>query len=336
MVSTRSVAVVPSGSSPVRRSPTTGGHEHRERLAEHGRLGLDAADAPAEHAEPVDHGGVRVGAHQGVGEGLAVVGGEHHPGQVLEVDLVADAGPRRHDAEAVEGLLGPAQQLVALDVALVLDVDVGRRRTSARPEDSAMTEWSMTSSTGTSGLIAGGVAAQLARASRMAARSTTPGTPVKSCMSTRSGVKAISAASEPPTPGARVARPTGHGLDVGGVDLAPVLVAEQVLEQDLHGVGQPGDVEPVGEGVEPVDLEVPSPTGRSPGRRSCRGRWGSGHAPILPRRGPRRNRPGGSGAGAVPADGQGDEDDQEPDRPGQRAGRPRSRAPTVPVEPAPP
>ena len=45
--------------------------EHRDGLAEHGRLGLDAADAPAEHAEAVDHGGVRVGADAGVGVGLS-------------------------------------------------------------------------------------------------------------------------------------------------------------------------------------------------------------------------------------------------------------------------
>ena len=82
------------------------------------------ADAPAQHAEAVDHGGVGVGPHQGVAVGLAVVGGEHHPGQVLQVDLVADAGARGHDPESVEGLLGPAQKLVALDVALILDVDV--------------------------------------------------------------------------------------------------------------------------------------------------------------------------------------------------------------------
>ena len=40
--------------------------EHRHRLAEHRRLGLDAADAPAEHAEPVDHRRVRVGADERV------------------------------------------------------------------------------------------------------------------------------------------------------------------------------------------------------------------------------------------------------------------------------
>ncbi len=37
------------------------------RLAEHGGLGLDAADAPAEHAQAVDHGGVRVGADERIG-----------------------------------------------------------------------------------------------------------------------------------------------------------------------------------------------------------------------------------------------------------------------------
>jgi hypothetical protein len=44
--------------------------EHGDGLAEHGRLGLDAADAPAEHAQAVDHRGVRVGADAGVGVGL--------------------------------------------------------------------------------------------------------------------------------------------------------------------------------------------------------------------------------------------------------------------------
>ena len=41
--------------------------EHRHRLAEHRRFGFDAADAPAEHAEAVDHRRVRVGADERVG-----------------------------------------------------------------------------------------------------------------------------------------------------------------------------------------------------------------------------------------------------------------------------
>ena len=50
----------------------------------------------------------------------------------------------------------------------------------------------MTSSAGTSGLISAGSPPMSAIASRIAARSTTAGTPVKSCMTTRAGVKAIS------------------------------------------------------------------------------------------------------------------------------------------------
>jgi hypothetical protein len=43
------------------------GEHHRVRLAEHSRLRLDAADAPAEHRQAVHHRGVRVGADQRVG-----------------------------------------------------------------------------------------------------------------------------------------------------------------------------------------------------------------------------------------------------------------------------
>ena len=45
------------------------GQQHRQRLAEHHRFRLDAADAPAEHGQAVDHGRVRIGADQRVGIG---------------------------------------------------------------------------------------------------------------------------------------------------------------------------------------------------------------------------------------------------------------------------
>ena len=45
-------------------------------------------------------------------------------GEVLEVDLVADPGRRRHDAEVVEGLLAPLEEGVALAVALELALGV--------------------------------------------------------------------------------------------------------------------------------------------------------------------------------------------------------------------
>ena len=108
------------------------GDQHRERLAEHGRLGLDAADAPAQHAQPVDHGGVRIGADQRVREGeqlppLACACVTTTRGQVLEVHLVHDAGVGRHHAEALEGLLPPAQEGVALPVARLLQFGVDAR-----------------------------------------------------------------------------------------------------------------------------------------------------------------------------------------------------------------
>jgi hypothetical protein len=72
--------------------------EHRQRLAEHRRLGLDAADAPPEDAEAVDHRGVRVGADERVGIRDAVVAPEHDLGEILEVDLVTYPAVRREDA----------------------------------------------------------------------------------------------------------------------------------------------------------------------------------------------------------------------------------------------
>ncbi len=68
-----------------------------------------------------------VGAHAGVRVGDAVAL-HHHTRQVLDVDLVHDAGARRHDLEVVERALTPAQELVALTVALVLDLDVALER----------------------------------------------------------------------------------------------------------------------------------------------------------------------------------------------------------------
>ena len=103
-------------------------HQHRDRLAEHGRLGLDAADAPAEHAQTVDRRRMRVGAHTGIEIGqrgaLRELLAHDHLRQIFDVDLVDDAGSRRHHAEVAEGLLSPAQELVAFAVALVFDVHV--------------------------------------------------------------------------------------------------------------------------------------------------------------------------------------------------------------------
>ena len=91
-VSTRSVAVAPSGSAPGELHADDLRDEHRHRLPEHRRLGLDAADAPAEDAEAVDHRRVRVGADERVGVERRPVFALHDDArEVLEVHLVDDA-----------------------------------------------------------------------------------------------------------------------------------------------------------------------------------------------------------------------------------------------------
>ena len=101
--------------------------QHRHRLAEHRRLGLDAADAPAEHADAVDHRRVAVGTDERVRIEHAVLL-EDHAREVLEVDLMDDADVRRDDDEALERRLAPAQEAVALLVALELTLGVEAER----------------------------------------------------------------------------------------------------------------------------------------------------------------------------------------------------------------
>ena len=82
----------------------------------------------------------------------------------------------------------------------------------------------------------------------MAARSTTQGTPVKSCSSTRAGMKLISA---------RVAAPAAirTAIRYRRAHEAPVFHAQQVFEQDPNGERQLIDVADAAplESVQPVD-----------------------------------------------------------------------------------
>ena len=101
--------------------------QHVDRLPEHHAFGLDAADAPTDDAQAVDHRGVAIGADERIGErdrAGVVLAEEHDLGQVFEIHLVDDAGARRHDAEIVERLLAPAEEFVPLAVAGEFHVDV--------------------------------------------------------------------------------------------------------------------------------------------------------------------------------------------------------------------
>src|SRR5205814_5192248 len=84
-----------------------GGQEIEWLTQQHG-LGLDAAHAPAEYAHAVDHGGVRVGADDGIGIDARLSvrdAAMHNAREVFDVDLVDDAAARWHYAEVLERLL---------------------------------------------------------------------------------------------------------------------------------------------------------------------------------------------------------------------------------------
>src|SRR5699024_2538843 len=84
---------------------------------------LDAADAPAQDAEAVFHGGVGVGTDAGIRVCQTIVV-EDEAGQVLDVDLVDDAASRMNDAEVGAYLGAPTHVPVQLRVAHVLDLHV--------------------------------------------------------------------------------------------------------------------------------------------------------------------------------------------------------------------
>ena len=142
-----------------------------------------------------DHGGVRVGADDGVGERepLAVhLFGEHDGREILDVDLVHDAGRRRHHAQALAATTDPSAGTRSAPRCARTRAREFRAAASGVPKKSTCTEWSITRSAGRSGLIRLGSPPSSAIASRITARSTTAGTPVRSWSTTRAGRKAIS------------------------------------------------------------------------------------------------------------------------------------------------
>ena len=106
-------------------------------------------------------------------------------------------------------------------------------------------------------------------ASRIAARSTTAGTPVKSCISTRAGMKAISSS------GTFAGSQRASFSTSAAVTVAAVFAPQQVLEQDLEGVGQAGDRQAAPlQGVEAEDLEAPAGRGEGGAAAEAVGRHG--------------------------------------------------------------
>ena len=117
--------------APRQTHPNHFGGQHGEGLAEQYCLGFDATHTPTQHAQAIDHGGVAVGANQGVrhGYGFAVDGFDQHTlRQKFEVDLVTNAGHRGDDAKVREALLAPSQKFVALAVTAKFEVSIELQR----------------------------------------------------------------------------------------------------------------------------------------------------------------------------------------------------------------
>ena len=228
-------------------------HEHRDRLAEHRGFGLDPADAPAQHAEAVDHRRVRVGPDERVGERLSVARLDDAR-EVLEVDLVDDARVRRDDLEVAKRRLPPAQERVALLVPLELELGVVAHRDARRVlvHLHRVVDHELGGQQRVDLLrVAAEVAHRVAHRGEVDDRGH-PGEVLEQHARRREGDLLARV-------GARV--PARDGLDV-----ALVSGPERVLEQDLEGVGEPVDVEAVLQGVEAEDLVLPASDAQ---RRAC-------------------------------------------------------------------
>ena len=218
-------------------------HRLVERLAQQDGLGLDPADAVAEHPEPVDHRRVRVRPDERVRErdppvGVGAVADDRR--EELEVDLVDDPGARRHDAQVAERGLRPAQELVPLAVALVLLADVERERPGAAPRvdlDRVVDH----EVRGDERVDAGGVAAEarhrVAHGREVHDRGHA-GEVLEDDPRGHERDLGLAAAARPPG---------GEGRDVLLAHDAAAGVAQRVLEQDLEGDGRSPEVDPEGE-----------------------------------------------------------------------------------------
>ncbi len=218
-------------------------NQERHGLPEHGGLGLDAAHAPAEHAKAVDHRRVRIRAHDGVGIGLKDAGPprigrrEDHAREILDVDLVDDAGVGRHHGQIAECGLAPAQEGVALLVARKLDFVVAGQRAGVcvfvdlhRVVDDQLR--------GQEGIDAAWIAAHAL--GRRAHRGE-----IDDCG------HAGEVLHEHPRRHERDLRrrfrlrlPARDGFDVRRRHVAAVFAAQEILEENFEGEGQRGDIQP--------------------------------------------------------------------------------------------
>ena len=185
---------------------------------------------------------MRVGADERVriSDQFAVdLRGEDHAGQVLEIDLVADAHARRHGGEVAEGRLAPLEECVALAVALELEQRVGvvgrGRAVLVHLHGVVDDEFG-----GREGIDALGIAAEgldgVAHGGQIDDRRDA-GEVLHEHAGRHEGDLAA---------GLGLGVPVGEELDVGGGDVDAVFAAQQVFEQDFEAEGQAAEVEAAG------------------------------------------------------------------------------------------
>ena len=177
-------------------------NQHSHRFAERRGDAFHAGDPPADNAQAIDHRRVTVDADHRIRIRdfiRAILLHAHDARQMLEVDLMADAAAWRHHAHASERAAGPAQESEAFRIALEFERHVARERIAA-PRiigDDRMIDDEIERDRGRDALR---IAAGLAAASRIAARSPSEGMPAVSSIITRAGRNRIS----------RGAPPSGH------------------------------------------------------------------------------------------------------------------------------
>jgi hypothetical protein len=157
------------------------------------------------------------------------------PRQELEVDLVDDAGVRRHDLEVAEGVLAPLEEGIAFLVAGELDGGVALEGIGRAVVidlhgviDDELRRRQRVDRVGLATELYDRVAH-----GREVDHRRDAGEVLEHHAGRREGDLVLGLAAR---------LPAREGLDVRRADVAAVGVAEQVLEQDLERVGQAGDV----------------------------------------------------------------------------------------------
>ena len=211
--------------------------QHGYGLPEHAGLGFDAAHAPTEHAQPIDHGGVRIRAHQRVGIRVPTVRrlqAKHHRSQIFEIHLVHDARIGRHHAKILKRGLAPAQQDVALAVALEFEQRVDPERVRAaiaihlhRVVDHQVGRQQRI---GALGVCAHG-------GQRVA-----HGGEIHHAGYARKILQQHARGHEADLFGCGCVRAARDVFDIGGAHAAAVFLAQQIFQQDFGGKGQAPDV----------------------------------------------------------------------------------------------